>query len=61
VNSLKRGRGDAVPGDLHEADAAGGRVDLADDLGARGGVRVGHAEASDIDHGNGEDAVAQGG
>ncbi len=24
-------------------------------------VRVGHAEAGDVDHGNGEDAVAQGG
>jgi hypothetical protein len=51
----------AMPGDLHEADRAPGLVDLADDLRTRVRSRAGPAKARDIDHGSGENAVAQGG
>ena len=61
VKSVSVPSGNAVPGDLHEADRPGGLVDPADDLGPRRGVGVRHAEAGDVDHGHGEDAVAQGG
>jgi hypothetical protein len=50
-----------MTGDLHEADGPRGRVNLADDHGTRGRVRVRHSEASDVDHRNGEDTVAHGG
>ena len=61
VNSPSVAAGMPCPVICMKPDRPGGLVDLPDDLGAGGRVRVGHAEAGDVDHGNGEDTVAQGG